>query len=128
MLRAIESGIVQREIQQAAYQAQKEIEAGERVVVGVNRYAAPRGESPSVPLLRIDLESERAQVDRLARLRATRDAGKISAALARVEAVARGDENLMPAILDAVKARATVGEISNALRKVFGEYRESVVI
>ena len=128
MLRAIESGYVQREIQQAAYEYQRAVETGERVVVGVNRYAVPQGAAGSAPLLRIDLESERAQVARLRRLRARRDRSLVEAALARIEATARSDENLMPAIFDAVKCYATVGEISNALRKVFGEYRESVVI
>ena len=128
MLRAIESGYVQREIQQAAYDYQRAVETGERVVVGVNRYAVPQGAAGSVPLLRIDLETERAQVERLRRLRARRGRALVEAALARIEAAARSDENLMPPIFDAVKCYATVGEISNALRKVFGEYRESVVI
>jgi len=137
MLRAIESGYVQREIQQAAYEYQRAVETGERVVVGVNRYAVPQGAAgsalrlrsgPAAPLLRIDLETERAQVERLRRLRARRDRALVEAALARIETTARSDENLMPAIFDAVKCYATVGEISNALRKVFGEYQESVVI
>jgi methylmalonyl-CoA mutase N-terminal domain/subunit len=126
VLRAIETGYIQREIQQAAYEYQKAVEAGERVVVGVNRYAAEA--VPSSPLLRIDPEIERAQVERLRKLRARRDAARVAAALKEVEATARSESNLMPAILAAVKAYATVGEISDALRNVFGEYQESVVI
>ena len=126
MLRAIETGYVQREIQQAAFEAQREIEAGTQVVVGVNRYQEAAG--APIPILKIDPENERQQVERLRKLRARRDAAGVSAALEQVEATARADRNLMPAILEAVKAYATVGEISDALRKVFGEYRESVVI
>ncbi|MGH9450770.1 MAG: acyl-CoA mutase large subunit family protein [Terriglobia bacterium] len=126
VLRAIESGYIQREIQQAAYDYQKSVESGERVVVGVNRYTDGAGGAP--PTLRIDPEIEREQVARLSRLRARRNAGRVSVALAAVESSARENRNLMPAILDAVKSFATVGEISTALRRVFGEYRESAVI
>jgi len=126
MVRAIEAGYVQREIQQAAYEYQQGIEKGDRVVVGVNRYVDQTSASP--PLLRIDPEIERAQVERLAALRARRDAARVKASLQTVEATARTEANLMPAILDAVRAYATVGEISDALRRVFGEYQESVVI
>jgi methylmalonyl-CoA mutase N-terminal domain/subunit len=126
MLRAIESGYVQREIQQAAYDYQKAVERGERVIVGVNRYAEDGGGSP--PILRIDPEVERTQLERLRQLRARRDAARVASALRQVEETARTDRNLMPAILDAVKVLATVGEISDALRRVFGEYQESAVI
>jgi len=126
MMRAIESGYVQREIQQAAYEYQKSIESGDRVVVGVNRYVDQTRSSP--PLLRIDPAIERTQVERLASLRARRDASRVKTTLQTVEQTARTDRNLLPAILDAVKAYATVGEISDTLRKVFGEYQESVVI
>ena len=125
-LRAIENGYIQREIQQAAYDYQKSIESGERVVVGVNRYRDERG--TPLPLLRIDPEAERAQVERLQKLRARRDASRLQAALRQVEETARSEQNLMPAILEAVKAYATVGEISDVMRRVFGEYQESVVI
>jgi methylmalonyl-CoA mutase N-terminal domain/subunit len=125
-LRAIDNGYVQREIQQAAYEYQKSVESGERVVVGVNRYQDER--ATPLPILRIDPEVERAQVEGLGKLRARRDAARVHAGLRQVEATARSKENLIPAILDAVKAYATVGEISDALRKVFGEYQESVVI
>jgi methylmalonyl-CoA mutase N-terminal domain/subunit len=126
VLRAIETGYIQREIQQAAYEYQKTVESGERVVVGVNRYGA--GGAPSPTLLRIDPEIERAQVERLRKLRARRDGARVAAALKEVEATARSERNLMPAILAAVKAYATVGEVSDALRNLFGEYQESVVI
>jgi methylmalonyl-CoA mutase N-terminal domain/subunit len=125
-LRAIENGYVQREIQQAAYEYQKSIESGQRVVVGVNRYQDER--ATPLPILRIDPEVERAQVERLRKLRARRDAARLHAALRQVEETTRSEQNLLPAILDAVKAYATVGEISDTLRKVFGEYQESVVI
>jgi methylmalonyl-CoA mutase N-terminal domain/subunit len=126
MVRAIEAGYVQREIQQAAYEYQQAIERGERVVVGVNQYVDQARSSP--PLLRIDPEIERTQVERLASLRARRDAARVQSTLQAVEKTARTDCNLLPTILDAVKAYATVGEISDALRRVFGEYQESVVI
>jgi methylmalonyl-CoA mutase N-terminal domain/subunit len=126
MVRAIESGYVQREIQQSAYQYQKAIEAGERVVVGVNRYVDQTNAAP--PLLRIDPDIERSQVEQLAALRTRRDFSRVESTLKAVEATARSDRNLLPAILDAVKAYATVGEISDTLRRVFGEYQESVVI
>jgi methylmalonyl-CoA mutase, N-terminal domain len=125
-LRAIETGYVQREIQQSAYEYQKAIESEDAVVVGVNRYESE--ESSPLPLLRIDPEIERAQVERLRKLRARRDAARVAALLQEVEATARSERNLMPAILEAVKANATVGEISDAMRRAFGEYQESVVI
>ncbi len=126
MLRAIETHYVQGEIQKAAYEYQQAIERGERVVVGVNRFEAE--EQTPIPILRIDPEIERAQIAKVRALRARRDAAKAGAATRAIEARARSGENLMPAILDAVEAFATVGEISDALRRVFGEYRESVVV
>jgi methylmalonyl-CoA mutase N-terminal domain/subunit len=126
VLRAIETGYIQREIQQAAYEYQKAVESGEQVVVGVNRYVGEETVSP--PILRIDLESERSQVKRLQNLRARRDTSRVAATLGNVEETARSDGNLMPVILEAVKAYATVGEIADTLRRVFGEYQESVVI
>ena len=126
MVRAIESGYPQREIQQSAYEYQKAIERGDRVVVGVNHYVDHTRSTP--PLLRIDTEIEQNQVERLTRLRARRDAARVKSTLQAVEETARTDRNLLPAILDAVKAYATVGEISDTLRQVFGEYQESVVI
>ncbi len=129
MLRAIETGYVQAEIQQAAYEYQQAVERGDRVVVGVNQFVAA-GEKPipTLPTLRVDPEIEPAQVARLQALRARRDAATAQATLAEIEHRARGSENLLPAILAAVEAYATVGEISDALRRAFGEYTESVVI
>jgi methylmalonyl-CoA mutase N-terminal domain/subunit len=126
MLRAIEAGYVQQEVQKSAYEHQRAVESGEQVVVGVNRFQAE--EERPIPTLRIDPEIERTQVARLNALRARRDAAKSRAALEEVERRARGTENLMPAILAAVESYATVGEISDALRRAFGEYQESVVI
>jgi methylmalonyl-CoA mutase N-terminal domain/subunit len=125
-LRAIESGYIQRQIQNAAYDYQQKVERGERVVVGVNRFRA--GEEAPIPVLRIDPGIEREQVERLHALRARRNAARAAAALAAVESRARSGENLMPAILAAVEAYATVGEISDVLRGVFGEYRETVAL
>jgi methylmalonyl-CoA mutase N-terminal domain/subunit len=126
MLRAIEAGFVQTEIQKAAYAYQQAVDRGEQVVVGVNRFQAE--EEKPIPTLRIDPEIERAQVARLRAMRSRRDANRVRAALAEVERRAAGAENLMPAILAAVEAYATVGEISDAMRRTFGEYQESVVI
>jgi methylmalonyl-CoA mutase N-terminal domain/subunit len=125
VLRAIEAGYIQREIQQAAYEYQKGVESGERVVVGVNRYTAEG--APSFLLLRIDPELERGQVEHVQKLRAQRDGARVASALKEVETTARSQRNVMPAILEAVRAYATVGEISDALRNVFGEYQESAV-
>ena len=126
MLRAIEIGYVQSEIQKAAYEYQQAVERGEQVVVGVNQFVAE--EERPIPILRIDPEIERAQVSRVQALRARRDHAKVQSALAAVETRARSSENLMPAIQAAVEAYATVGEISDAMRRVFGEYQESVTI
>ncbi len=125
-LRAIETGYIQREIQNAAYEYQQKVERGERVVVGVNRFRA--GEEAPIPVLRIDPGIEREQIERLRALRTRRDAARSAATLAAVETRARSGENLMPAILAAVEALATVGEISDALRRVFGEYQETVAL
>ncbi|HXW57643.1 MAG TPA: methylmalonyl-CoA mutase family protein [Candidatus Cybelea sp.] len=126
MLRAIEAGYIQQEIQKSAYDCQRSVESGQQVVVGVNRFET--GQDRPIPTLAIDPEIERSQVARLRALRARRHAGQTRNALGEVERRARSGENLMPAILTAVESYATVGEISDALRRAFGEYRESVVI
>src|SRR5579871_5124317 len=126
MLRAIERGYVQQEIQNAAYEYQRAVDHGEAVVVGVNRFEVD--EEKAVPLQKIDPGLEPKQVERVRALRAKRDAGPWKAALALVEEAARSGENVMPRILAAVEARATVGEIADAMRRVFGEYREAVVV
>ena len=126
MVRAIETGFVQREIQESAYRYQQAIERGDQVVVGLNRYQD--NQAPPPPILHIDSALEAAQVARLRSLRARRDGARVRSAVERIEAVARSEENLLPAIFEAVKVYATVGEISDALRRVFGQYQESVVI
>jgi methylmalonyl-CoA mutase, N-terminal domain len=126
-LRAIERGEIQKEIQESAYRFQREVEAGERVVVGVNRFEE-EGESAPTDILRIDPELERAQVARVRALRARRPDGPWRAALEALETRARGRGPLMPAIVEAVLAWATVGEIAHRLRAVFGEHRETLVL
>jgi methylmalonyl-CoA mutase N-terminal domain/subunit len=126
-LAAIERGDVQREIQDSAYRYQKDVESGERVIVGVNRFPEA-GEEPPIDILRIDPRLEREQVERVRALRARRPPGPCAAALDALEAAARSGANLVPAIVDAVLAWATVGEIANRLRTVFGEHRETLVL
>jgi methylmalonyl-CoA mutase N-terminal domain/subunit len=126
MLKAIESGFVQQEIQDAAYEYQRQVDQGEAIVVGVNRFAVSQ-ETP-IPLQRIDESLEKQQIERVRALRARRDSGPWQASLQHVENAARSGANLMPVILAAVEAYATVGEISDTLRKVFGEYQEAVVV
>ena len=126
MLRAIEHGFVQGEIQKAAYEYQRAVESKDQIVVGVNDFTA--GQERTIPLLRINEEIERSQVARLEALRAKRDSAKTQSTLAELARRAKSTENLLPAILAAVEAYATVGEISDTLRGVFGEYQESVVL
>jgi len=126
MLRAIEAGFVQGEIQKAAYDFQRAVEKKEQIVVGVNDFVAE--EPRTIPTLKIDADIERSQIARLNALRAKRDSTLAKSALAELQRRAATSENLLPAILAAVEAYATVGEISDALRRVFGEYQESVVI
>src|SRR5712672_2523201 len=126
MLKAIESGFVQTEIKKAAYEYQRAVETKEQIVVGVNDFVAE--EERGIPTLRIDPQIEREQIQRLQALRAKRDSTKAKASIDELERRASTTENLMPAILGAVEAYATVGEISDALRRSFGEYQESVVI
>src|SRR6266404_3755516 len=125
-LRAIESGFIQGEIQKAAYDFQRSVETKEQIVVGVNEFVAE--EERGIPTLRMDEDIERSQIVRLNALRAKRDSAWVNSALAELQRRAATSENLLPAILAAVEAYATVGEISDALRRVFGEYQESVVI
>jgi methylmalonyl-CoA mutase N-terminal domain/subunit len=126
-LAAIESGMIQREIQESAYRAQIAVDKGESIVVGVNEFAAATG-SPSVPLLQIDADVERRQIERLRAVRASRSEGPHRAAIAAVTAAAAGGSNLVPAIIAAVEARATVGEVADAMRSVFGEYEETATV
>ncbi|HEY7676169.1 MAG TPA: methylmalonyl-CoA mutase family protein [Candidatus Methylomirabilis sp.] len=126
MLRAIETGFVQKEIQEAAYREQQAIEGRRRIVVGVNAFTADEG--TSIPLFQVDPRIERDQVERLQRVRAGRDGAAAERALDRLADAARGGDNLMPTILEAVKAYATLGEVCHRLRGVFGEHQESVVL
>jgi methylmalonyl-CoA mutase N-terminal domain/subunit len=126
MLRAIESGFVQGEIQKAAYEYQRAVERHEQIVVGVNEFVAE--EDRSIPTLRIDPKIEQTQIARLKSLRAKRNASLVTAALTELSRRATTTENLLPAILSAVESLATVGEISDTLRRTFGEYQESVII
>jgi methylmalonyl-CoA mutase, N-terminal domain len=126
MLKAIERGYVQQEIQNAAYDYQRQVDHAEAVVVGVNRFTVD-AEKP-IPILHMDESLEHKQVERLRALRARRDPQPWKDSLKKVEDAARSGANLMPHILAAVEANATVGEISDTLRNVFGEYKEAVVI
>ena len=128
MLKAIERGYVQQEIQNAAYEYQQAVDRLEAVVVGVNRFQVQSEDEKAVPIQRIDPALEPKQVERLRALRAGRNRETWQAAIRAVEDTARSGENLMPRILAAVEANATLGEISDAMRKVYGEYKEAVVI
>ena len=120
---AIEQGFVQREIDDAAYRYTAQVEAGERVIVGVNKYAEPEAET--VELHRLDPEAERRQVERTARVRAQRNADIASASLAEVRRVAETEENLLPPMREALRSGCTIGEICGELRAVFGTYDAS---
>ena len=121
-LRAIETGYIQREIQTAAYAWQRRVESGERIVVGVNRFQ--QEQDGKAPAFRIDPAIEQAQIEKLRQVRASRSADAVATALATLAGAARTGANLMPPILEAANAYATVGEISGQLKTVFGEYRE----
>ena len=126
MLKAIENGYPQREIQEAAYQYQKAVEHETAIVVGVNKFHIE--EDTKIPILKVDETIERNQIERVRAVRAKRDAARAENALAKIEEAARGTENLLPRILDAVENHVTVGEISHRLRKIWGEYREAVTV
>jgi methylmalonyl-CoA mutase N-terminal domain/subunit len=126
MLKAIERGFVQQEIQNAAYEYQQAVDQDEAIVVGVNRFEVE--EEKPIPIQKIDPALEPKQIERVRALRSRRDAGPWKDALNKVEEAAGSGENVMPRILTAVEAYATVGEISDAMRRVFGEYKEAVVI
>jgi methylmalonyl-CoA mutase N-terminal domain/subunit len=121
-VRAIEQGYIQREIEEAAYTYQRELEAGRRIVVGVNRFQIE--EEQPIATLRVDPEVGKRQAAKLAALRERRDNAAVGSALAALEEAARGTANLLPRIVKAVESYATLGEISDTLRRVFGEQRE----
>ena len=122
-LAAIEKGFVQGEIQNSAYQYQRAIEEGRQIVVGVNKFQSEA--TDSAPTFRLNPALEREQIERLRAVRAGRSHAEVHDALRQLEAAARGTDNLLPRILSACRALATVGEISDTLRGVFGEYRET---
>jgi methylmalonyl-CoA mutase N-terminal domain/subunit len=126
MLKAIENGFPQREIQEAAFQYQRDVETNDAIVVGVNKFQIEENET--IPIHKVNEQIERGQVERLRALREKRDKEKAENALAKLEQAARGTENLLPKILDCVENYVTVGEISNRLRTVWGEYREAVTV
>jgi methylmalonyl-CoA mutase N-terminal domain/subunit len=125
-LKAIESGYIQKEIATSAYDYQKAVDTGEQVVVGVNQFKTEEDEEHE--LLEIGTEVEESQKERLSRLRAERDNRKVEEMLEKVKDVATAEENIMPILIEAVKTYATVGEISDALREVYGEYREPAIL
>jgi methylmalonyl-CoA mutase N-terminal domain/subunit len=126
-LRAIEAGLIQREVQESAYRAQVAIDAGDAAVVGVNVFADENGAS-AITTLQIDADVERRQIERVQAVRASRSADAARSALDAVTRAARDGGNLVPPIIAAVEAKATVGEISDALRGVFGEYEETATV
>jgi methylmalonyl-CoA mutase N-terminal domain/subunit len=126
MIKAIQRGFVQQEIQNSAYEFQRMVDSGEALVVGVNKFEIDREES--IAIQRIDEALERRQIERVRGLRARRNAGQWQSAIARVKRAASTGENLLPVVIEAVENYCTVGEVSNALRSVFGEHRETVVI
>ena len=126
VLAAIKNGYIQREIMRSAYDYQRAVDSGEQVIVGVNKFTIEEERTP--PLLEIDEAVEKKQIERLKKLKQERDDERVSQVLNKVRQVAQSDENVMPVLLEAVKAYATVGEISSVLRDVFGEYREPSII
>ncbi|MCP5044226.1 MAG: methylmalonyl-CoA mutase [bacterium] len=120
-LEAIKTGYFQKELAEQQYTRQREIETGDRKLVGVN-HLVKQDENHGIEMFKLDEDAEARQIERLRKVRADRDGGKVAECLARVEAAARGSDNLVPPILDAVKAHATHGEICNVLREVFGTY------
>ena len=124
-LAAIDRGYIQREIQESAYQHQKSIEAGDTVIVGVNRYVTEDKDTRDI--LRIDQEAAERQLARLNQVRSQRDPAAAEAALQKVRAMARGSDNAMPVLVEAVENYVTLGEICDALREEWGVYREAIV-
>jgi methylmalonyl-CoA mutase N-terminal domain/subunit len=126
MVAAIERGFPQREIQDAAYAAQRNVDAKKAIVVGVNEFVEES--QPTGDLLRVSRSVEDAQLQRLAKFKSSRDQGVVRGSVAAIEDAAAGSANLMPVILSAVENRVSLGEIADALRGVFGVYRENVVV
>jgi methylmalonyl-CoA mutase, N-terminal domain len=123
IVRAIEEGYPQREIANSAYQFQRQVDAGARAIVGVNKYVTD-GDGDKIPTLKIEHEVERRQVEHVKRVRASRDDAAARAAIGAIERAAAGDENLMPIVIDAVKRGVTIGEVADVFRRVWGEHRD----
>ncbi|MGN6109876.1 MAG: methylmalonyl-CoA mutase family protein, partial [Kofleriaceae bacterium] len=124
IVKAVEAGYPQREIARSAFEFQRDVDAGRRAIVGVNKYASP-GDDAHIPTLAIDPAVERSQVERIQAFRRARDTAAVERALAAVREALRDDrQNVMPPILDAVKQRATLGEICDLFRSELGEYRD----
>jgi len=124
---AIEKGFFQKEIADSAYRYQREIEEKKRIIVGVNDYTIEEPECP-IELLRVDPKVEKEQVANLQKLKRQRDNRKVKQMLEKLHYSAEKDENLMPIMIDAVKAYTTIGEITEVLRQVYGEYKELIVV
>jgi methylmalonyl-CoA mutase N-terminal domain/subunit len=122
IIRAVEEGYPQKEIGESAYRFQREVEEEKRLIVGVNAFESDQ--QGSVEILKIDDQVAESQIARLRKVKAERDPRAVERALGKVEAAARGTDNLMPPVLEAVKAYATLGEVSDVFRKVWGQYRE----
>jgi methylmalonyl-CoA mutase N-terminal domain/subunit len=123
MVAAVKAGYPQREIADAAFELQREIDSGRRVVVGINAFT--EGDDARTPILRIDPAMEKKQIERVRAAKAGRDAQAVEHALADLKAAADGDRNLMPLLLAAARANASEGEIVHALQQVWGDYRET---
>jgi methylmalonyl-CoA mutase N-terminal domain/subunit len=123
MIPAIESGYVQNEIQDAAYKHEKAVESGERIIVGVNKFKTNEQEYKDI--LKIDLKVQEEQINFLKKVKSERNSDSVNEKLNLLKDAARGDQNMIPYILDAVKVYASIGEICNALRSIFGEYGQS---
>ncbi|RLG92591.1 methylmalonyl-CoA mutase, partial [Candidatus Bathyarchaeota archaeon] len=118
----------QHEIARSSYKYQREIDSKERIIVGVNEYTVEEGEMETIPILKIDPKVEEEQIARLQKLKRERDNRKVKEVLEKLHYSAEKNENLMPVIIEAVKAYATLGEICDVLRAVYGEYKELIVI
>ncbi len=126
VLKGIEDGFFVKEISRAAAEYQRDVEEGRRTIVGVNRYTIE--EKLNIPILKVDEEVQRKQIERLRRIKAERDDEAVKEALNWLRSAAENDENVMPAILQAVKVYATEGEIMGVLKEVYGTYRKPVII
>ncbi len=121
---AIESGFFQKEISEFAYKLQREVETGEKIVVGLNKFVID--EDIDLQIMKFDSQGEKRQIDKLRTLREIRNNKKVNAALSELKIQAKKNNNLVPAIIEAAKCYATVGEICDVLRSIYGEYRENL--